>query len=79
MLEEGMLQSLEDHFTYWDGKVEDINVNADEALLDLRHNHKVYHEKYRNFMENVKRLTPYSKNETEYLDKIELMLQNSFK
>lgn len=78
MLEIGMLQSLERHFNYWDSKVEDINESADSALTHLRSKHHVYHKKYRDFLDNIKRLTPNQRKDIKYIEKIEVMLANFF-
>ena len=78
MLEEGMVKSLDDHFNFWDQKVEDINFSADEALQKLNIKHKTYHKQYREFLDNIKELTPNQKRDVKYIEQIEFMLINLF-
>ena len=73
-----MIKSLDKHFKYWDGKVDEINDSADQALVHLRSKHAVYYKKYRDFLDNIKRLTPNQRKDIRYIEKIELMLQNMF-
>ena len=73
-----MVMSLEDHFEYWDDKVEEINLSANIALDKLRSKHAVYHQKYREFLDNIRKLTPNQRKDIKFVEKIEIMLTNLF-
>lgn len=74
-----MVQTLSDHFKFWDAKIMDINQMAIQAIKDLDFKHDSCHKNYRDFLENVSKLVPNMDREINHVENVERILINLYK
>ena len=75
-LEDGLVNELEQHFSYWDKKFEELSSYAKEALQQLSIEQKVLGQECDEFYDKVERLVPRDNKTVIDLKNVEKMLVN---
>ena len=75
-LEDGLVLSLENHFTYWDKKFETLQVSAKEVFAQLQKDQMVDDKDFDEYLQKVEKLVPRDNKTVLNFKNVEKMLVN---